>query len=197
MRSRWLPWVAAGLVAANLAAAIPVGLYNTFKRLRAAVATVGLGPREMRARVFGRRYTAAIESIRRIIPPDEPYVLEGIGEPGDLVWVRSDLLPRRSVLVHPGEPAAALEGDCLLRQVRWQVVAIGFGKPPLLVARPAPPAGAPGGCPPAPWLRAAGTAGTAKEAPAIPTAPTVPAAPAVQAVPPPAAPGSRGTGGPR
>ncbi len=149
MRSRWLPWVAAGLVAANLAVAIPFGLYNTFLRLRAAVATAGLGPRAMRARVFGRRYTAAIESIRRVIPPDEPYVLEGIGEPGDLVWVRSDLLPRRAVLIHPGEPAGRLREDCLLRQVRWQVVAVGFGKPPLLLARPAD---VPAGCARAPWL---------------------------------------------
>jgi hypothetical protein len=149
MRSRWLPWVAAGLVAANLAVAIPFGLYNTFLRLRAAVATAGLGPRAMRARVFGRRYTAAIENLRRVIPPDEPYMLEGIGEPGDLVWVRSDLLPRRAVLIHPGEAAGRLLEDCLLRQVRWQVVAVGFGKPPLLLARPAD---VPAGCPPAPWL---------------------------------------------
>ena len=161
MRSRWLPWVAAALVGANLAVAIPVGLYNTSLRLRAAVATAGLGPRAMRARVFGRSYTAAIESIRRLIPPDEPYVLEGIGEPGDLVWVRCDLLPRRAVLIRPGEPAPRLLQDCLLRQVRWQVVAIGFGKPPLLLARPAQ---APAGCPRAPWLTAAAPPAPAKMA---------------------------------
>jgi hypothetical protein len=162
MRSRWLPWVAACLVTANLAVAIPLGLYNTFLRLRAAVATAGLDPRAMRARVFGRAYTAAIEEIRRAIPPDEPYVLEGIGEPGDLVWVRCDLLPRRAVLIHPGEPAAPLLHDCLLRQLRWQVVAIGFGKPPLLLARPAD---RPAGCPRAPWLAAVRTPPPAAGAP--------------------------------
>jgi hypothetical protein len=145
-----LPWAAVGLLLLNLAVAVPVGLYQTFLRLRAAAATARLGTQEMRSLVFGRRYNAAIVAMRRAIPVDEPYLLDSTAEPGAILWVRFDLLPRRAVVLRP-ELAAALASDCLLRQVRWKVVGIGVGRPPLLLGRPV---SVPAGCPRAPWLAA-------------------------------------------
>jgi hypothetical protein len=146
--------VAASTMAVYLAAALSFGIYNTVRRCRAAVATAGEPPAAMRARVFGRRYNAAVERIRSLIPEDEPYFLSGKAD-GAIVWVRYDLLPRRAVRQ---EALAASPGDCWLGQIRWSVLALGFGRPPLLLERRA---GVPPGCPAAPWRRAAAAGNTA------------------------------------
>ncbi|MBW8875877.1 MAG: hypothetical protein JF614_13005 [Acidobacteria bacterium] len=151
----WLARGALALMALYLLIAIPVGLRNTFLRLRAAVRTAGLPPGAVRARVFGPAYVAAVEQIRRAIPEDEPYLLSEAGkpylaseldQPAAMLWVRFDLLPRRAMVLRQGLPP-----DCWRQQVRWLVVATAPGRPPVLLQRPltAPPPG----CPPAPWLR--------------------------------------------
>jgi hypothetical protein len=145
MRSRLVPLAALGLVVAYLAIAISAGLRNTVLRLRAAAGTAGMAPAAVRARVFGPRYEAAIEQIRRVIPEDEPYLLTERNEPGALLWVRYDLLPRRAMVVEPD----SRQGDCWLEQLRWMVVGVGLGKPPLLYRRQPK---IPPGCPPEPWL---------------------------------------------
>ena len=151
-------WLARGglaLVALYLLIALPVGLRNTFLRLRAAARTAGLPPAAVRARVFGPAYVAAIEQIRRAIPEDEPYLLGEAGkpylaseldQPAAMLWVRFDLLPRRAMVLRQGLPP-----DCWRQQVRWLVVATAPGRPPVLLQRPVTTP--PPGCPPAAWLQ--------------------------------------------
>ena len=151
MRSRWGSRVVLGVALVYLLIAIPVGLRNSWLRLRAAARTTGLSAGEMRMRVFGARYVAAVEQIRRTIPVDEPYLLDEMDEPGAVLWVRFDLLPRRAIRFH-GQPTESSAPDCVREQVRWMVVAAGVGRPPLLLERAAR---VPPGCPPAPWRRPA------------------------------------------
>jgi hypothetical protein len=143
--------VVLGLVLVYLLIAIPVGLRATWLRLRAAGRTAGLSAGEMRARVFGPQYVAAVEQIRRAIPVDEPYLLDEMDEPGAVLWVRFDLLPRRAIRVHRQQLESSTP-DCTRDQVRWLIVAAGVGRPPLLLERPVR---VPPGCPPAPWRRPA------------------------------------------
>jgi hypothetical protein len=153
MRRRCLPLAAAGMLALYLLIAIPAALRRAAFGLRAAVKTAGLPAGEVRARVFGRRYVAAVDRIRRRIPEDEPYLLSGQALAGSgthqetqgaMLWVRFDLLPRRALVVQ----AQSRPGDCWLEQVRWLVVGVGLGQPPLLLERSprVPP-----GCPTQPW----------------------------------------------
>lgn len=141
--------LALAVFAAYLAVALGAGLGNTVLRLRAAARTAGLPPAAVRARVFGPRYVAGIESLRRTLPLDQPYLLGERDIPGAMLWVRFDLLPRRAVV--PGPPAARA-ADCWLPQIRWAVVAVATGRAPVLLEqRPTVPAG----CPPSPWARPA------------------------------------------
>ena len=151
MRSRWLPRAALGLVAVYLLIAVPLALRSTGRGLHTAAATAGVPTAELRPRVFGRGYAAAVERIRRTIPVDEPYQLTELREPGAMLWVRFDLLPRRAVVVRP----ESRPGDCWLNQVRWVVVGTGLDRPPLLLERrpTVPP-----GCRPAPWRTPQGDA---------------------------------------
>jgi hypothetical protein len=146
MRSRLLPLAASGVLAVYLLVAIPVAVHRAVLGLRTAAKTAGLPAAEVRARVFGREYAAAVDRIRRAIPPDEPYLLTEQNQPGAMLWVRFDLLPRRAMVVQ----ADSRRGDCWLEQLRWVVVGVGLGRPPLLLERrhAVPP-----GCPPRPWLR--------------------------------------------
>ena len=152
MPSRWLSRAVLGLLIVYLLIAVPVGVRNTVLRLRAAARTWGLPAGAVRARVFGPRYTAAVEQIRRAIPVDEPCLLRELDEPGAMLWVRHDLLPRRAIrdMVQRGPEQGP--GDCWRDQIRWLVVAAGVGRPPVLLERPVT---VPPGCPPAPWLEAA------------------------------------------
>jgi hypothetical protein len=145
MRSRWRSRVVFGLVGVYLLIALPVGLRNTALRMRAAARTAGLSAGDMRMRIFGPQYVAAIEQIRRVIPEDEPYLLGEMDEPGAILWVRFDLLPRRAILDAASPPSSP---DCWRDQVRWLVVATGSRQPPLFFEHPTriPP-----GCPPVPW----------------------------------------------
>jgi hypothetical protein len=123
---------------------VPLRLWNSAARLRAAARLAGQTPRAVRALAFGSRYTAAIDAIRRVIPEDEPYLMTEQTEPAAMFWVRYDLLPRRALVVRPDSQA----GDCWLDQLRWMVVAVGVGRPPRLVRLRS---SVPPGCPPAPW----------------------------------------------
>ncbi|MFY9822548.1 MAG: hypothetical protein WAM82_14280 [Thermoanaerobaculia bacterium] len=150
MQTRWPARIILVLVIAYLLIAIPVGLRNTFLRLRVAAKIAGAPLAEVRAYAFGRRYVAAVDQIRRTIPVDEPYLLSELDEPGSLLWVRFDLLPRRAIVLRRGgspEPGF----DCWRDQVRFEVVAVGSGRPPLFRERPIT---VPQGCPPAPWREA-------------------------------------------
>jgi|GEM_PF-2796339 len=147
MQTRWPARVVFILVIAYLLIAIPMGLRNTILRLRVAAKTAGVPISEVRAHAFGRRYVAAIDEIRRAIPENEPYLLSELDEPGSLLWVRFDLLPRRAIVLRRGglpEPDLL----CWRDQVRWEVVAVASGRPPLFRERPVT---VPPGCPPAPW----------------------------------------------
>jgi hypothetical protein len=149
MRSRLLPLAALAAFAVYLAVAAALGLGNAALRLRAAARTAGLPPAAVRARVFGPRYVTGVDHIRSLIPPDEPYLLAEQDTPGAMLWVRFDLLPRRAVTLGPPQARAA---DCWFPQIRWVVVAVATGRPPILLEqRPTVPAG----CPPAPWTAAA------------------------------------------
>ena len=144
MRSR----LVLGLLAVYLAVGIAVGLRNTALRLRSAARSAGLSAGEMRTRILGPEYVAAIERIRRTIPVGEPYLLRELDEPGVILWTRFDLLPRRAILdIDPPPDARSV---CLRAQVRWLVVATGTRQAPLLYEGPAT---IPPGCPPAPWRR--------------------------------------------
>jgi len=148
MRTRWPARVVFVLVIAYLLIAIPVGLRNTYLRLRVAAKTAGAPLAEVRAHAFGRRYAATIDAIRQAIPENEPYLLSELDEPGSLLWVRFDLLPRRAIVPRAGGSPGS-DFDCWRDQVRFEVVAVGSGRPPLFREHPvAPP---PPGCPPAPW----------------------------------------------
>jgi len=151
MGSRWLARAALGLVAVYLLIAVPLALRSTARGVRTAIATASVPTVELRPRVFGRAYAAAVEQIRRTIPVDEPYLLTEQREPGAMIWVRFDLLPRRAVVVRP----ESRPGDCWLDQLRWVVVGAGLGRPPLLYERrpTVPP-----GCRPAPWRTPRGDA---------------------------------------
>jgi hypothetical protein len=149
MRSRWLSRVVFGLLLVYLSVGMLVGLRNTALRLRAAVRTAGLSAGEMRARILGPQYVAAVAQVRRVIAVDEPYLLRELDEPGAMLWTRFDLLPRRAIL--DIAPPPDMRSACLRAQVRWIVVAAGARRPPLLYARPA---AVPPGCPPASWRRA-------------------------------------------
>ncbi len=151
MPTRWPARIILVLVIAYLVIAIPVGLRNTFLRLRVAAKIAGAPLAEVRAHAFGRRYVAVIDEIRRTIPVDEPYLLSELDEPGSLLWVRFDLLPRRAIVVRRGGSTDP-DFDCWRDQVRWEVVAVGSGRPPLFRERPV---SLPPGCPPAPWRTAA------------------------------------------
>jgi hypothetical protein len=149
MQTRWLSRGVLFLVIVYLLIAIPVGLRNTFVRLRVAARTAGAPLAEVRAHAFGRRYVATIAAIRRAIPEDEPYLLSELDEPGSLLWVRFDLLPRRAIVLRSGvSPDPDL--DCWRDQVRFEVVAVGSGRPPLFREHPVAPVPPPD-CPPAPW----------------------------------------------
>lgn len=150
MRSRWLSRVVFGLLAVYLAIGIAVGLRNTALRLRVAVRSAGWPAGEMRARILGPQYVAAVDLVRQAIPVDEPYLLRELDEPGAMLWVRFDLLPRRAIVDRDPPPDRA--SACLRDQVRWIVVAAGVRRPPLLYERPVT---VPPGCPPTPWRRAA------------------------------------------
>src|SRR5262249_52735758 len=91
-------------------------------------------------------YVNAVDQMRRAISPDEPYLILQLGEP-TFVWMRFDLLPRRSIRV---PDASWRPRNCLEAQVRWLLVGPARSQLPLLLARPrrgAPglPAGALGG----------------------------------------------------
>jgi hypothetical protein len=144
MRSR----LVLGLLAVYLTVGIAVGLRNTALRLRSAVRSAGLPTGEMRARMFGGEYVAAIDRLRRMIPVDEPYLLRELEEPGVILWTRFDLLPRRAIL--DSEPPSDARSACLRAQVRWLVVATATRRAPLIYERPVT---VPPGCPPAPWRR--------------------------------------------
>ncbi|MEA2600877.1 MAG: hypothetical protein QOF89_1869 [Acidobacteriota bacterium] len=148
MQTRWLSRAALFLVTVYLLIAIPVGLRNTFVRLRVAAKTAGVPVQALRPRVFGREYVTVIDQIRRTIPEGQPYLLSELTDPGSLLWVRFDLLPRRAIVVRSG--GSPDEGfDCWREQVRWEVVSTGTGRPPLFRERPAT---VPPGCPRAPWM---------------------------------------------
>jgi hypothetical protein len=149
--SRMVGRVVLGLLLVYLLIAFAVGLRATALRLRAAARTAGLSAGEMRARVFGPQYVAAVDQIRRTIPVDEPYLLDEMDEPGAMLWVRFDLLPRRAIR-HIRQPLEGSAPDCLREQVRWLIVAAGVGRPPLLLERATR---VPPGCPPAPWRKPA------------------------------------------
>src|SRR5687767_15678002 len=126
--------VVLGLLAVYLLVGIAVGLRNTALRLRSAVRSAGLSAGEMRTRILGAEYVAAVERVRRMIPVDEPYLLRELDEPGVILWTRFDLLPRRAILDIAPPPDA--RSACLRAQVRWMVVATGTRQPPLIFERP-------------------------------------------------------------
>ena len=147
MRSRWLSRAVFGLLAVYLSIGIAVGLRNTVLRLRSAARSAGLSSGEVRTRIHGPEYVAAVELIRKAIPVDEPYLIREV-ERDAKYWVRFDLLPRRAILDDAPTPDPL--SACMQAQVRWMVMAVGTRRPPLLYERPVE---VPPGCLPASWRK--------------------------------------------
>ena len=76
-----------------------VGLKTAYTRLTEGLPHLGEAPPTARRRVFGVPYTAAIEGIRRALPPDSVYVLINADDKDDgfPLWVRYDLAPNRAI----------------------------------------------------------------------------------------------------
>jgi hypothetical protein len=162
-RARALAVVAT--VFAYLAFMVCWALGDTSRHLRLAAETAGRSPREVRAMVFGGAYVHAVERIRQMIGRDEPYLVDQVDASnalGSMFWVRYDLLPRRAIAARSRAPVSALAGDCWKAQVRWEVVGLSVGAPPLLLARAAR---VPLGCSAAPWLATTRAAPSTKPPP--------------------------------
>lgn len=118
--------LALGLFASFLAVALPAALERSEELVEQAIEHSGETVIEKRSRVWGALYTQRIEEIRRLIPPEEPYVLVNgdAVDHGAPIWVRFDLAPRRAVLLQ----RRALHPPRLARRripgaARWVVVA--------------------------------------------------------------------------
>src|SRR5215472_12728899 len=95
---RGLDLLALGALSVYLAAAVPWALVRAAGDVDLAIET-GESLAAGRARVYGERYSQAIDQIRRDLPVSEPYLLVEGGSPasGGVFWVRYDLAPRRAV----------------------------------------------------------------------------------------------------
>jgi hypothetical protein len=129
--------VALALFALFLAIAVPRALGRSYHRILDACHHAGETPAEARERVFGLAYTAAVDGIRRTIPPDGSYLLVN-GErrdEGGPYWVRYDLAPRRALFL--GRLRALRQRNLrtqLTREARWVVIAYADG-PPVVMER--------------------------------------------------------------
>jgi hypothetical protein len=127
------------LMAVHVGLAGSLALARSARHLLQAVHEIGEDPASVRRRVFGAGYVAAIEEIRRAIPPDGAYLLvDGQErEEGALYWVRFDLAPRRAHLLGRLEdlPSAADLRRRRMRDARFVVISYGRGRPPRLLRR--------------------------------------------------------------
>jgi hypothetical protein len=131
--------LAVGLLALQLAVAVPWALRKSAGAGLQMIHVAGETPSAKRARTYGPAYVGAIEEIRRKIPPDGAYVLlngspEDVGAP---IWVKFDLAPRRAVYL--GNVQDLGNVDRLRRRIpraaRWFVIAYGSYGRPVLVER--------------------------------------------------------------
>jgi hypothetical protein len=121
-----------------LASSVPVTLGTSAQFALRARKRVRLDAIEAQRLVFGDAYVDSLESIRGIIPEDEPYYLvsnEDATEGAEL-WVRYALAPRRAVFLGSyrdlREKRISLEPRARLR---WVVIAHSSGLPARLVLR--------------------------------------------------------------
>jgi hypothetical protein len=133
--------LALALFAAALVLAVPEAAEIAGKRIVLAVSRLGEDSHQARRRFLGPDYVAAVDEIRRVIPPGGEYLLAdgGTERQGAAVFLRYELAPRRARFVGrlrdvrdpaqwaskfpPGSPGP-----------RWVVVAYP-GKPAALVDR--------------------------------------------------------------
>jgi hypothetical protein len=136
-----LALAALALAGVHVAWAGRLAVAGAAARLREAAHHRGEDPAAARGRVFGAAYVAAIEEIRRAVPPDGVYLLVDAqeSEEGGLFWVRFDLAPRRALLLgHRDELTSPVE----LRRRRQRgaqlaVIVHSGGQPPELLHRSA------------------------------------------------------------
>lgn len=121
-----------------LAVSLAGSSVRSVRRIYRAALYAGETPLEERSRLFGPEYAAAIEEIRRTIPPHGVYALvEGDpSEEGSVFWVRFDLVPRRAAylgfLQELRSPKIVRER--LIREARW-VIVTSVRRPPVLYER--------------------------------------------------------------
>jgi hypothetical protein len=130
--------LALALFAAALVLAVPEAAEIAGKRIVLAVSRLGEDSHQARRRFLGSAYVAAVDEIRRAIPPGGEYLLAdgGAERQGAAVFLRYELSPRRAHFVgrlrdvkDPVQWASSLP-----TKPRWVVVAYP-GKPAALVAR--------------------------------------------------------------
>jgi hypothetical protein len=139
MARRLAARIVLGFVAVHVVVAGSLALARSARHLHQAVQALGEDPAAARRRIFGAEYVAAIERMRRAIPPDGAYWLVDAqpSEQGALYWIRFDLAPRRAELLGRLDelpPAAELRRR-RARGARLVVVAYGRERPPRLLYR--------------------------------------------------------------
>jgi hypothetical protein len=135
---RLLDTAAIGLLLFFLGAALPGALANAWNEIGQAIDTSETLT-AARARLYGEKYTRAIDRIRAALPAGEGYLLVEGGRPGSggVYWVRYDLAPRPAANLGP---LADLTSGADLRRrlstnLRHVVVAFDTFEPPRLYDR--------------------------------------------------------------
>ena len=133
--------LALALFAAALVLAVPEAAEIAGKRIVLAVSRLGEDSHQARRRFLGQDYVAAVDEIRRAIPPGGEYLLAdgGAERQGAAVFLRYELSPRRARFVgrlsdvkNPAQWASKFSRE--FPGPRWVVVAYPL-KPAVLVDR--------------------------------------------------------------
>ena len=125
------------LFAASLLVVLPEMAEIAGKRIAQAASKLGEGSRQARRRFLGPAYVAAVDEVRRAVPPGGEYLLVdgGFERQGAALFLRYELAPRRARFVgRLTEEDASQWLASLPPGPRWVVVAYP-GRPAVLVDR--------------------------------------------------------------
>jgi len=126
-----------GLLVVFFVAALPQAAVHVAERAGETVRRWNEPPEAARRRLLGEPCAAAIERIRRAVPPGGEYLLIEGAPPweGGSYWVRFELAPRRARFLGPLSELAVSRR--LPPQGSLVVIAFGDGDPPLMMDREA------------------------------------------------------------